>query len=610
LGAGVAGANNSVTYTLTNNNASINAGSSTTINVGIVPSQANLSQIPTFTFMVVPPASESNTGNNSGSVTAGQAVSAASAPDLAVVLPSQSFSLATGQVSNVSFNVTNVGNVATSGGLNLSFTMPSGFTTSPSSFTTGGWSCNTNANIVTCTNLSTINASSSTSLVMPVLPTAAAAGAVNPSFVINVTQAGGEVQTGNNTGTIQYNGTVQSLLSDLTATFPQQSFTLSTGQVTNITFEVRNIGSAATGGTLSLSMMLPANFTTAQTSFNTNAWSCTISGQNVICTSSTAINGFNGVSSLTIPVLTTPQALGMGNPGFTVMVAQASNETVTVNNTASLLYNGTVTAGATAINVKALLQGAFNPITGLMDDKLRAKNLIPLQQPYNNGNLGLQSYLYTGAQTTTSSILSVTGDNAIVDWVLVELRSATNPSQIVAATAALIQRDGDIVNPADGISGISFAGIGSGNYYVAVRHRNHLGVMTANTINMSNSSALDLTDMNNLYKLPGAGNFPAIAIGNKVGMWGGNTNGNDTVVFQGGDSDVNPTFFQVFIDPSNLSQVANYLVLGYNRADINLDGKTVFQGPDNEVDMIFFNVVTHRENTGFLANFIIRQHLP
>lgn len=51
-----------------------------------------------------------------------------------------------------------------------------------------------------------------------------------------------------------------------------------------------------------------------------------------------------------------------------------------------------------------------------------------------------------------------------------------HPSIIVASRSALLQRDGDVVDT-DGVSAVSMF-IGQGNYYVATRHRNHLGAMT------------------------------------------------------------------------------------------------------------------------------------
>jgi hypothetical protein len=78
----------------------------------------------------------------------------------------------------------------------------------------------------------------------------------------------------------------------------------------------------------------------------------------------------------------------------------------------------------------------------------------------------------------TNTVLTVTGANAIVDWILIELRSKTSPSTVLYTRAALLQRDGDIVD-IDGTSALTFIGASEDNYYVAVRHRNHLGFRTS-----------------------------------------------------------------------------------------------------------------------------------
>ena len=610
LGAGQAGQNGATVYSISNNNVSINAGQNTSLSIGIVAGQNTQGQLITFTYTVMPVASESVISNNSGSTSTNVVVAPLSAPDLAVVLQSQSFSLATGQISNVSFNVNNIGNLASSGTLSLTFAMPANFTTSPTNFSSGFWNCNTNANIVSCTNNNGLAVNGVSSLSIPVQPLSAAGGMSNPSFTITVATAAGEVITNNNTGTINYNGVVQAFIADLAVSFPSQSFSLMAGQTSNMSLQMLNIGNAASSGTLSLNITLPSNFTTNPTSFMTNGWNCNTSGTLINCTNGNSI-GVASASTLVIPIMPMLAAAGVVNPVFSATLTQAANESNISNNSANLNYIGVVAAGATTLSIKAMMQGSYNNATGLMNDRLRERGMIPLQQPYNNGLHGLQAYLYNGNQSTTQAVLAVTGDNAIVDWVLVELRNANNPDQIVAATAALIQRDGDVVNPSNGTTGISFQGISSGNYYVALRHRNHLGIMSAGLVNLGAASPMiDLTSMGNIYRKPGLGNFPATNLGNRVGMWAGNANGDDQIIFQGPSSDVDPAFFQVIINAGNFGQAANFLLQGYNRADINLDGKTVFQGPDNEVDLIFFNVVTHPENLNFLANFIIRQHLP
>ena len=56
-----------------------------------------------------------------------------------------------------------------------------------------------------------------------------------------------------------------------------------------------------------------------------------------------------------------------------------------------------------------------------MRDDLRAQGLIPLNEPYTS----LSNFQHKGSggkEITTSQMLSVSGSNAIVDWVFVEVR--------------------------------------------------------------------------------------------------------------------------------------------------------------------------------------------
>ncbi|MEP0265924.1 hemagglutinin protein [Dokdonia sp.] len=131
------------------------------------------------------------------------------------------------------------------------------------------------------------------------------------------------------------------------------------------------------------------------------------------------------------------------------------------------------------------LQGAYtNPNTGeelLMRDDLRIASsiLIPTTSPYDS-------------TTCNASVFTTTGANAIVDWILIELRDANDASNVLVSQSALLQRDGDIV-ATDGTSPVTINSI-SGDYYVAVRHRNHLGILTASTVSLSETvTNLDLS---------------------------------------------------------------------------------------------------------------------
>ena len=114
---------------------------------------------------------------------------------------------------------------------------------------------------------------------------------------------------------------------------------------------------------------------------------------------------------------------------------------------------------------------------GLMRDDLRKKELIPLDEPYSNHEY-LNHVGEGGNETVDPTLLEIIGNDAVVDWVLIELRSAVRADSIVATKSVILQRDGDITDT-EGNSHIIFNDMPSDNYYVAIRHRNHLGIITA-----------------------------------------------------------------------------------------------------------------------------------
>ena len=69
----------------------------------------------------------------------------------------------------------------------------------------------------------------------------------------------------------------------------------------------------------------------------------------------------------------------------------------------------------------------------------------------------------------------------------------------MATRAAFIKSDGTIVD-VDGTSPVEFSGAASGDYYVVVRHRNHLAVMSAGVVALSAAStAYDFTTGTDKY---------------------------------------------------------------------------------------------------------------
>lgn len=133
------------------------------------------------------------------------------------------------------------------------------------------------------------------------------------------------------------------------------------------------------------------------------------------------------------------------------------------------------------LTAKAFLAGPYSgpsTMTTLLNGLL---NFSHNSQPYSG-----PPYNYAGTE-----YVDVFPPN-IVDWVYLELRNPANSAVIVASRAALLTSSGDIVD-LDGISPVTFSAV-PGFYFVAVHHRNHLGVLSSAAIDMSSGmGAIDLT---------------------------------------------------------------------------------------------------------------------
>ncbi len=228
------------------------------------------------------------------------------------------------------------------------------------------------------------------------------------------------------------------------------------------------------------------------------------------------------------------------------------------------------------VALKVMLEGPFNTGTGTMGDGLRSASLIPSVQPYTALGLNL---IGNSIQNLAPSILSVTGANAIVDWVWVELRDKTTPTTIVRAKVALVQRDGDVVE-VDGVTPIWF-GMPADQYGVAVRHRIHLGCMTATAVALSGTSAT----VN--FTLAGTATWGTAARKDVNGtqvLWGGNSYHDTSLKYTGANNDRDPILVRVG------GTVPTNSVPGYYSEDVNMDGTTRYTGNGNDRDPILVNI--------------------
>ena len=275
--------------------------------------------------------------------------------------------------------------------------------------------------------------------------------------------------------------------------------------------------------------------------------------------------------------------------------------------TAFCLINATASPGIN-FRAKAYLQGALqnSPDPNLMRHELNIENLIPLTEPYSS--YPSYNHVIGGAETTTNAILSATGNDAIVDWLFLEVRNALDPTQIESTRAVLLQRDGDIVTH-NGSTTIDFPHLTDTYYYISIRHRNHLGAMTATQMFFDGSPMM--VDFTNPNTATWGNNAQVVMPNNKMALWGGNTDMNNTIIFQGTGNDPGVTFFEVLTNQPGVGfPLPNYIYEGYSPADIDMNALSIFQGSGNDPNAIFFNVATHPNNQSSLGNFIITEQLP
>ena len=198
------------------------------------------------------------------------------------------------------------------------------------------------------------------------------------------------------------------------------------------------------------------------------------------------------------------------------------------------------------LELNVLLEGAYNGTN--MNTALSQFSEFPLSQPYNES-----PWNYYGSESVT-----VLPNMNIVDWLLIELRDATdagsaNAASVIEHKAAFLLEDGSVVD-IDGISNLQFddGSVINQQLFVVIWHRNHLGILSADALT-SNSGVYS-------YNFHSSVN-PAYNNGQKElnsGIWG----------MISGDIDALGS-----VDVTDITGYWNQEAgtQGYNAADLNLD---------------------------------------
>ncbi len=177
-------------------------------------------------------------------------------------------------------------------------------------------------------------------------------------------------------------------------------------------------------------------------------------------------------------------------------------------------------ARALQLQLTALLEGPYR--NGSMVDDLRQRGWLPETPP--------DIYPYNLDSMRPYIRVSPIPDS-VVDWVVVELRTLLTGGERYYRTA-FIRRDGRIVD-LDGKTPLVLPGLERGAYYVAIHHRNHLAIITAEPVEVApetQSQILALTDDPSRI-LGGAGALRALRSNGRTvwAMIGGDVNGDGRI---------------------------------------------------------------------------------
>lgn len=236
----------------------------------------------------------------------------------------------------------------------------------------------------------------------------------------------------------------------------------------------------------------------------------------------------------TVTLQTTPHALGNQ---YTITVYNirdsAGNLISSPGNIISYNYGELF-----SLELKVFLQGPFS--NGEMKTDLNQMQFIPLNQPFRNF-----PWFYFGSE----SVPEIRND--VVDWVLIELRKEIGDTIPVFRKAALLLMDGNVIDVNGEI--LRFAVL-PGGYYVLIKHRNHIGVISSQKINFSTATlSYDFTSSDT--SAYGINSLTQLADG-LFGLYSGDANGNGIINLE---------------DVEILWRLQNGTV-GYNSADFDLNG--------------------------------------
>lgn len=216
------------------------------------------------------------------------------------------------------------------------------------------------------------------------------------------------------------------------------------------------------------------------------------------------------------------------------------------------------------LNAKVCLEGAGSfP----MSTALKINSTLPFVTPYTLANPWLH---YSIADIALSPVTYASFP--WVDWVLVEIYKIEFGSYLkVDGQSALLHEDGSLYS-STATQSLYFANLVPGNYYINIKHRNHLAIGTQNAVSLSiqNYSEIDplvfdvdFTDPQTVL----TGN--ASSLGGIQCLAAGDIN-NDNFIDSSDLAAINSQVNAIFTAAPNLTKLN-----GYFAGDVNLDNSII-----------------------------------
>ncbi len=215
------------------------------------------------------------------------------------------------------------------------------------------------------------------------------------------------------------------------------------------------------------------------------------------------------------------------------------------------------------VKTKVMLQGPFD---GTEMSASIERSSIPLAQPYSRSILGFDTHEFIHGDVSDD----------MIDWVQVELRENTIDKNILVDVAAgILLKDGSIVGP-NGEPGVVFYKSSSSVlYYIVVRHRNHLAVISDIPILVEGLDSQGLL-MDFTTGLGVFGIDPQTEENGVFAMWMGDVNGDGEVRYSGSNND-RASLLDQLPGPTPFDLLTAYL-----SGDIDLNGRLSYSGIGND----------------------------